>query len=51
MNQHLFVTLGRPIVTNFANRLTRSGPLSEVIALSFTSEWCLELDCSHFTSK
>jgi len=51
MNQHLFVTLGKPIVTNFTNRLTKSGPLSEENALSFTCEWCLELDCSRFTSK
>jgi len=51
MNQHLFVRLGRPIVANFTNRLTRSGPLNEANALSFTCELCLELDCSHFTSK
>jgi hypothetical protein len=51
MNQHLFVRLGRPIVTIFASRLTKSGPLGEADALSFTCEWCLDLDCSHFTSE
>ena len=51
MNQHLFVRLGRSIVTIFASRLTKSGSLGEENALSFTCELCLDLDCSHFTSQ
>jgi len=47
----LIVKLARLTVTNFTSRLTKPGPLGDENALSFTCEWCLDLDCSHFTSE